>query len=131
MSTITRRDAIKTGTALVLGATLAEGTVESGAAGQQSRERFERILAWEDALAAADKQGAAWVERAWLAHLQLKLAVELAERDTDLPMLLSSLRPLLAEVETVYLDRRDAYRLWSSQAWHLPDLGLLPPRPWA
>ncbi len=126
---LTRRDAIKTGAGLVLGAALAGGTVETGAAGQRSREAFERVAAWEDVLAAADKQGAAWVERVHILRVFLIAATDQAEQ-AGLPSVAASLHPLLAELDEIHQEREEAFAAWAYQAWSLPDLGLLPPMPW-
>ncbi len=128
-STITRRDAIRITTGLVIGAGLASGTVETGAAGQRSREAFERVAAWEEALAAADKQGAAWVEQARILKVFLITAAAQAE-DVGLPAVAASLRHQIAEVDKIYQEREQAFADWAFQAWSLPDLGLLPPMPW-
>ncbi len=126
---ITRRDVIKAGAGLVIGAGLAAGTVETGGAGQRSREAFERVLAWEDALAAADKQGAAWVGQVHILRAFLTAATDQAEQ-AGLPSVAASLRPQIAELDEIHQVREEAFAHWAFAAWALPDLGLIPPRPW-
>ncbi len=130
--TTTRRDLVKAGAGFVIGAGLAGGTapVETGAAGQRSREAFERVLAWEDALAAADKQGAAWVDQVRILKVFLTTAAAQAE-EAGLPAVAASLRPQIAETDKIHQEREEAFADWAYQAWILPDLGLMPPRPWA
>ncbi|MDP9357324.1 MAG: hypothetical protein M3R02_18955 [Chloroflexota bacterium] len=129
MDTITRRDAIKITAGLVIGAGLAGGTVETGAAGASPRPDFAAVLRWEEALAAADKQGERWVEEAHILRCLLTVAANLAE-ETGIPAIADPLRAMVADVEAVHAEREEEYAAWGAQAWYAPDLGLLPPMPW-
>ncbi|MDP9353909.1 MAG: hypothetical protein M3R02_01245 [Chloroflexota bacterium] len=128
-TSINRRNLVKQGAAVVIGAGLAGGTVETDAAGQQSREAFERVLAWEDALAAAGTRGESWVKQAWILRSFVQGAVWQAE-ETGEPALLASLRTALAEADGLHAQRSATFQRWANEAWGLPDLAPLPPMPW-
>ncbi len=130
MSSLTRRDAIKTGAGLVIGATLAGGTAPVEATAAVPRRDMAAIFAWERALQAADDEGARWVEQARILKVFLITAAAQAE-DVGLPAVAASLRPQIAEADKTYQEREELFAAWGCQAWSLPDLGLMPPRPWA
>ncbi len=129
-TSINRRDLVKQGAAVVIGAGLAGGTVETGAAGQRSREAFERVLVWEDALADAGMRGESWVKDTKQMYFCVQLAVWQAEAIGEVA-LLQSLRPVLAEADALHEGRSVTFQRWADQAWSLPDLAPLPAEPWA
>ncbi len=88
------------------------------------------IFTWERALQAADDEGARWVEQARILKVFLITAAAQAE-DVGLPAVAASLRPQIAEADKTYQEREELFAAWGYQAWSLPDLGLMPPRPWA
>ncbi len=104
-----------------------EGT---SAASSSPGPDFAAVLRWEEALAAADKQGERWVEEARILKAFLITAAAQAE-DVGLPAVAASLRPQIAEADKTYQEREELFAHWAHQAWSLPDLGLVPPRPWA
>ncbi len=131
MSTsINRRDLVKQGAAVVIGATLTTTAANTSAADQPVRPDFATILRWEQALQAADDEGAAWVGQVHILRAFLTAATDQAEQ-AGLPAVAASLRPLLAELDEIHQAREELFAHWACQAWSLPDLGLMPPRPWA
>ncbi len=129
-TSINRRDLVKQGAAVVIGAGLAGGAVEAVAASPSPRPDFATVLRWERALQAADDEGARWVEQARILKVFLIAAAAQAE-DVGLPAVAASLRPQIAEADKTYQEREERFAAWGYQAWSLPDLGLMPPRPWA
>ncbi|MDP9471131.1 MAG: hypothetical protein M3Q71_10770 [Chloroflexota bacterium] len=129
-TTTTRRDVVKLATGLVVGATLAGGTVPVEAAVAVPRRDMAAIFTWERALQAADDEGARWVGQVHILRAFLTAATDQAEQ-AGLPSMAASLRPLLAELDEIHQVREEAFADWAYQAWALPDLGLLPPMPWA
>ncbi len=129
MSTLTRRDAIKTGAGFMIGATLAGGTAPVEAAPVATSD-FSAIVAWEQALQAADARGLAWVADAKQLAFCVQLAVWQAQ-ETGAPALLASLQTTLREAEALHEGRSAMFQRWSDVAWALPDLAPLPAEPWA
>ncbi len=127
--TTTRRDLVKAGAGLVIGATLAGGAAPVEATAAVPRRDMAAILRWEQALQAADDEGAAWVGQARILKVFLITAAAQAE-DVGLPAVAASLRPQIAEADKTYQEREELFAAWGYQAWSLPDLGLVPPMPW-
>ncbi len=128
-TTATRRDLVKAGAGFVIGATLASTTTNASAVSAPPRPDFAAVLRWEEALAAADKQGERWVEEVHILRCLLTVAANLAE-ETGIPAIADPLRAMVADVEAVHAEREEEYAAWGAQAWYAPDLGLLPPMPW-
>ncbi len=129
-TTTTRRDVVKLATGLVIGTALASGTAPVEATAAAPRPGFATILRWERALQAADDEGARWVDQVRILKAFLTVAMDQAEQ-AGLPAVAASLRPQIAEADKAYQEREEAFADWAYQAWSLPDLGLMPPRPWA
>lgn len=129
MSPFTRRDAIKAGAGIVLGATLTSKAGDVNAAGHSARSNTTAIFAWREVRKAADERGMRWVEQASLQWISLGVQVEQAVR-ADLPAMVGPLREQLVEAEVMYRDRKDVLDRWEYHAWNLPDLAPLPAEPW-
>ncbi len=131
MNTITsRRDVVKAGAGFVIAGALASTTANASVASPSPRPDFAAVLRWERALQAADDEGARWVEQARILKVFLITAAAQAE-DVGLPAVAASLRPQIAEADKTYQEREELFAAWGFQAWSVPDLGLMPPRPWA
>ncbi len=127
---ISRRDVVKIGTGVVVGAGLAGGTAPVEAAVAVPRRDMAALTAWEDALADAGTRGESWVKDAKQVGFCVQLAVWQAEAMGEVA-LLQSLRLVLAEAEALHAARSATFRSWVDQAWSLPDLAPLPAEPWA
>ncbi len=122
---LTRRDAIKTGAGLVIGAGLTGGATPVEAAHSDRAA----LLAWEKAITDASTRGEAWVQEARHLYCFVLFALQRAEA-AGVPTLLESLRPALAEAEAIQTERSATFWIWADEAWNLPDLAPLPAEPW-
>ncbi len=129
-TTTTRRDLVKAGAGFVIAGALTNTAAETGAASPSPRPDMAAIVAWERALQAADDEGARWVGQAHILRAFLVAATDQAEQ-AGLPSVAASLRPQIAELDEIHQAREEAFASWAFAAWALPDLGMIPPRPWA
>ncbi len=127
---LTRRDAIKTGAGLVIGAGLAGGAAPVAATAAVPHRDMAALTTWEDALADASMRGEAWVKQAWILRSFVQGAVLQAE-ETGEPALLASLQTTLAKADVLHAQRSATFQRWADVAWNLPDLAPLPAEPWA
>ncbi len=128
--TTSRRDVVKLATGLVIGAGLAGGTAPVEVAAAVPRRDMAAIFTWERALQAADDEGARWVRQVHILRAFLTAATDQAEQ-AGLPSVAASLHPLLAELDEIHQARGELFADWAFAAWAMPDLGMIPPRPWA
>ncbi len=123
--TTSRRDLVKAGAGFVIGA----GIVGGAAPVEAVHSDRAALLAWENAITDASTRGEAWVQEARHLYCFVLFALQQAEA-AGASVLLESLRPALAETETIQTERSAIFRAWADEAWSLPDLAPWPAEPW-
>ncbi len=128
-TSINRRDLVKQGAAVVIGAGLAGGTAPVEATAAVPRRDMAAVFAWEDALRDADQRGATWADEARILRDVIQVATWQTE-EAGTPGLAAPLAALMAEAEVIYAARSPIFQAWADEAWALPDLAPLPAEPW-